>query len=509
MGDLDLSDTERMTKLQLFELNALQVVGDWSVHDDGDGHLFYHNFKSGISQWIVPEDLAALETEFMMKLMLQNAVARSNVWTAHDAGNGTLYYFNSKTRQSVWERPCDWGKLETNVENKTEREVQEEKENEKVITENQEKRKRQNHELSKTKQGEAAKEQLELHGNIQLQEEDLPLTIEERRLTDERQKQEEKGIELFRVMLRDKNIMPFCKWSVALPQIAGDPRFLGVPTMDKRRVIFENFVKHRREELKLENKGKLKQAKTLFANLLSEHFRLDTWEPSTTLSVFLSTLETHIDAERYKNIQENALALLKLSTQEKIYAKAVADFKMEALKRDGEQLRLMNYFDKKIHTEGNKTLQWESDELQNLLREYYSNAALSGEAHTLLSKDRQRQIFEELILRRCASARDETEPGRLQSSTKKRTHSSGHKHDVSNSRRESRQSRNNNRLRSRSVSRSKSYERNRSFCNRRNSRHRSSSSSQSSSHKKHSSRSHIQHRRRLYSPSRSRSRTRR
>lgn len=71
------SDTELTAEQKLYWLNALQVVGDWSVHDDGDGRLFYYDRRTDSSQWEVPDGLASLETEFMMKLMLQNAVARS------------------------------------------------------------------------------------------------------------------------------------------------------------------------------------------------------------------------------------------------------------------------------------------------------------------------------------------------------------------------------------------------------------------------------------------------
>lgn len=497
-----------------YRLNALQVVGDWSVHDDGDGRLFYYDRKANLSQWEVPGDLAALETECMMKLMLQNAVARSNVWTAHDAGNGTLYYFNSKTRLSVWERPREWNEAKTVGESEADVKVQKERQNETGVKKEKEdavKKRKKNKRHEGEREKAAGEKQLEAKEDDHVQEEDLPLTEEEVRAEEERKAQEHKRNEQFRAMLRDKNIMPLCKWSVALPQIAGDPRFMGVPTMDERRALFENFVKHRREDLKVEKKSKLKQAKRLFAELLNEQFQLDTWEPSTTLSVFLSTLETHVDAERYKQIQANALALLTLSSQEKIYTKAVADYNSEALKKDGEQFRLMNFLEKGLLPQDRKTLQWESVEVQDLIREFYSNASSSGESPALLSKVQQKHVFDELVARGCSSTRIKTE---FQSSPKRRARIKENKQSEASLQRESRHSQHDRgrsrsrRLQNRSISRSQSRERDRSYQRRKSSRRRSSSSSRSSSPKKSSSRRTYRRRRHSYSSSRSRSRTR-
>ncbi|GMF09481.1 unnamed protein product [Phytophthora lilii] len=415
MGDQELpeppplppSDADRTAEQKLYVLNALQVVGDWSVHDDGDGRLFYYDRKADASQWEVPDDLAALETEFMMKLMLQNAVARSGAWTAHDAGNGTLYYFNSKTRQSVWERPSEWGEAEAAAAAEArEKEVAatKAKKEEEVKAEKKEKKEKKKHKKGKKHKEKVEdvpedKEEKPKEEEPEEVEEEVPLTPEELKAEEERKAREQKRIEQFRAMLRDKNIMPLCKWSVALPQIAGDPRFMGVPTMDERRAIFEHFVKHRREDLKAEKKSKLKQAKQLFMQLLREQFQLDSWEPETTLSVFLSTLEKHVDAERYKQVQDDALALLTLSAQEKIYAKAVADYKSEALQRDGEQLRLTKFLEDKLASQDKSSLRWESDEVPKLIREFYSSADSGGEPSALLPVQKQQQVFEDLVAR--------------------------------------------------------------------------------------------------------------
>ncbi|CAI5746740.1 unnamed protein product [Peronospora destructor] len=378
------SDANMTADQKLYWLSALHVVGDWSVHDDGDGRLFYYDRRTDSSQWEVPEGLVSLETEFMTKLMLQNAVARSSVWTAHDAGNGTLYYFNAKTRVSAWERPSEWGEAEAvaSVEAREKKAADTEKEKEK-----------------EKKEREGAEE-----GDEEAEKEEEPLTAEEVLAEKEHNVRKQKWIEQFLAMLRDKNIMPFCKWSVALPQIAGDPRFMGVPMMNERRAIFDHFVEHRREGLKMEKKSKMKHAKQVFTQFLREQFQLDLWKPKTTLNVFLSTLDDNLEPERYKQVQDDALVFLTLSTQEKIYSKAVAEYKSEALKRDGEQLRLTKFLEDKLVMEDTLILQWEGDEAQKLIREFYSSELLSG---MLLSEQKQRQVFEELIARKTCDLKRE------------------------------------------------------------------------------------------------------
>ncbi|KAI9914544.1 hypothetical protein PsorP6_008395 [Peronosclerospora sorghi] len=400
---IPISNTELMEDQKLYRINALQVVGEWSVHDDGHGRIFYYSFKSDSSQWKVPEDLMSLETEFMMKLMLENAVARSGDWTAHDAGNGTLYYFNSKTRVSAWERPSEWGGTVTVAATEAHKEdyiaevvqIEEgEKEEVKDLIKTKEKKKAKKHKKQKEKGAEqenALKDEAKAEEDNENKE---PLTVADLKADEEHNSRKQKWTEQFRAMLRDKNIMPLCKWSVALPQIAGDPRFVGVPTMDERRAIFNDFVKNRREDLKAEKKSKLKHAKQIFTDFLHEQFKLDSWEPSTTLRIFLSTLEDNLQRERYERIQHDALALLTLSTQEKIYAKAVADYKSEALKRDGEQLRLTKFLENKLATEDKSTLQWESSYVRSLFVEFYRSVVTSGE---LLSEPKQRQVFDEVV----------------------------------------------------------------------------------------------------------------
>lgn len=203
---------------ELYRLNALDVVGSWSVHDDSEGHLFYYDHSTNESRWELPSELQGLESEFMMKLLIQGAIAKSGPWTAHEVGNGTLYYFNQKTRESVWERPSSWGaesaeSQQTNTSNTTPK-VKEKKERKPV---------------QKKMEKNVITDQVEKKPTAEEVHVEEPLTEEEILLQQQREEDRNRKHTAFREMLRDKKIMPFCKWSVAFPSIAMDPRFLAVP----------------------------------------------------------------------------------------------------------------------------------------------------------------------------------------------------------------------------------------------------------------------------------------
>ncbi|KAF1328325.1 Spliceosomal protein fbp11/splicing factor prp40, partial [Globisporangium splendens] len=400
---------------KLFRLNALHTLGEWTVHDDDQGHLFYYNLSTHEAQWTPPPEFTSLEGELMMKLMLQHAVARSGFWSAHDAGNGTLYYFNERTRASVWERPEEWGVVPPPPPPQEEEAEQEEakptkpggtadhKEDEEAAEERPKKDKKSKKSRKKKSKSAEVDDEEPTDGDekIEAQEaeeepQERPLSEEEREAAKRKEEEERKRIESFRQMLRDKKIMPFTKWSVAMPRILSDPRFMAVPTMDERRAIFEHFVQHRRDDLKAEKKAKLADAKKVFTGLLRELFAKQieesSWDAKTSLPVFLATLEDAVDAARYKQLQDDALALLPTTVQEKVYEKTLSEFKKKADKIEAEEYALSTFLEKKMSSSKQDAVAWESDEAQQLLASFYESKEGDDKA-PLLSSERQRNVF--------------------------------------------------------------------------------------------------------------------
>lgn len=168
-------------------------------------------------------------------------------------------------------------------------------------------------------------------------------------------------------------------------------------SMEERRAIFEHFVTNRRDDLKAEKKAKLKDAKKAFSALLREQFACQlsdgTWDAKTSLSVFLSTLEDALDAEKYKSIQENAMALLPTSVQEKLFEAVVTEFKEQAEKVKAEESGLFAFLQQQLTTgDAAASLRdagWESEQLQQVVTTFYASKATKA----LLSKEQQRKVY--------------------------------------------------------------------------------------------------------------------
>ncbi|XP_050372348.1 pre-mRNA-processing protein 40C isoform X2 [Argentina anserina] len=79
----------------------------------------------------------------------------------------------------------------------------------------------------------------------------------------------EEGITQFKEMLKERGIAPFSKWEKELPKIVFDPRFKVIPSYS-RRALFEHYVKTRAEEERKEKRAAQKASIEAFKHLLAE-----------------------------------------------------------------------------------------------------------------------------------------------------------------------------------------------------------------------------------------------
>ncbi|XP_050275850.1 pre-mRNA-processing protein 40C isoform X2 [Quercus robur] len=74
----------------------------------------------------------------------------------------------------------------------------------------------------------------------------------------------------FKEMLKERGVAPFSKWEKELPKIVFDPRFKAIPSYSARRSLFEHYVKTRAEEERKEKRAAQKAAIEGFKQLLDE-----------------------------------------------------------------------------------------------------------------------------------------------------------------------------------------------------------------------------------------------
>ncbi|RHZ20220.1 hypothetical protein DYB37_009522 [Aphanomyces astaci] len=275
--------------------------GVWTEYSAGDGWTYFYNEETQESAWEMPIEMREARGE--MQAMLKTALAFSGDWGAFDAGFGTIYYFHLPSNHSMWERPAEWGQ-------------------EPEIT---------YAELALQQESKQTAEPPPIFPPLppspsttttaETTHDDKSTPVE----TDEERAESIQRIEAFRQMLRDKHIMPYCKWEAALPRIALDDRFRAIPTMDERRAIYEHFLKHRKAEIAKEGKSNFKAARKAFRDGLAlalDRFPLDQIskkkKPFDAFMTWFSTAHAEIFATL-----DHARGVLSLADQEKVYQKKV------------------------------------------------------------------------------------------------------------------------------------------------------------------------------------------
>ncbi|KAF7663194.1 hypothetical protein LDENG_00214820 [Lucifuga dentata] len=82
----------------------------WVEGKTEDGHIYYYNTLTGESQWEKPESFQGKSPDSTQ--LGQNESSSGTVWTEAVSPDGYTYYYNTETGESSWERPVDFPPLE-------------------------------------------------------------------------------------------------------------------------------------------------------------------------------------------------------------------------------------------------------------------------------------------------------------------------------------------------------------------------------------------------------------
>ena len=78
----------------------------WSEHKAPDGRMYYYNSESKESVWQKPEDL----------LLPAERLMRHLPWKEHKSDTGRSYFYNSETKKSTWDIPQELERVKAVVE---------------------------------------------------------------------------------------------------------------------------------------------------------------------------------------------------------------------------------------------------------------------------------------------------------------------------------------------------------------------------------------------------------
>ena len=68
---------------------------NWTEHKAQDGRVYYYNSVTKESRWERPDDFYGAKK------------APSSVWAEYKTNDGRTYYYNSVTKESRWEKPVE------------------------------------------------------------------------------------------------------------------------------------------------------------------------------------------------------------------------------------------------------------------------------------------------------------------------------------------------------------------------------------------------------------------
>eukprot|EP01053_Blabericola_migrator_P000812 Blabericola_migrator_1__811@NODE_11_length_24785_cov_110_100736_g8_i0_p3_GENE_NODE_11_length_24785_cov_110_100736_g8_i0NODE_11_length_24785_cov_110_100736_g8_i0_p3_ORF_typecomplete_len674_score119_76FF/PF01846_19/7_6e03FF/PF01846_19/6_5e08FF/PF01846_19/1_4e02FF/PF01846_19/1_6FF/PF01846_19/0_48WW/PF00397_26/3_7e07WW/PF00397_26/0_18RhoGAPFF1/PF16512_5/0_34Ntox28/PF15605_6/7_6e02Ntox28/PF15605_6/2_9e03Ntox28/PF15605_6/1_8PSII_Pbs27/PF13326_6/0_65Glyco_hyd_101C/PF17451_2/1_3Glyco_hyd_101C/PF17451_2/ len=79
----------------------------WREHRTNEGRIFWHNTKTGKSTWDKPDEL---------KTDLEKVLATSTSWREYPGGDGKTYWHNLETKQSEWDVPQEVREIQERME---------------------------------------------------------------------------------------------------------------------------------------------------------------------------------------------------------------------------------------------------------------------------------------------------------------------------------------------------------------------------------------------------------
>ncbi|KAG0171668.1 hypothetical protein DFQ28_000472 [Apophysomyces sp. BC1034] len=278
----------------------------WTEYRAPGGQVYWYNTHTGQSSWQrpvmppvphAPAPVVAAQPS-QVKQKKQRIKVEGTSWMIVKTEDGTEFYYDKSTKQSVWEMPKE---LEEALESQKKRKLEEDEE-ESVEAKRQ-----------KANEGEEATEMTEEDIMWQLQNMDpeemaelglntsalpegevpskepeptttkaatVPGTEELSNVTPvsavqqppivaENQLSEEERVEQFTQMLSEKDISPYGTWEKELPKMICDERYTLVQSHSKRKSLFNNYCRVLVQQLKA-SKPKTKSPEEAYASLLAD-----------------------------------------------------------------------------------------------------------------------------------------------------------------------------------------------------------------------------------------------
>ncbi|PVU85534.1 hypothetical protein BB560_006981 [Smittium megazygosporum] len=232
-------------------------MSSWAIHKTSDGRVYYYNSKTKTSSWEKPDEL---KTEFEVRLrhfqLFSNSISIKTLWKEYMAPGGRKYWYNSQTKETTWDIPdevkvnASAPKFDMNtlsVVNPIKAHKPQDQ-NESVNTPSASKQETQ------TK---AEQKSVQLNKNIKLPSLDEITS-------------KEKAESAFKLLLEYYNIPQNSSWEQVMRLIISEPLYNCLNSVSEKKDMFYQYLKEQREKKNRQEKELIKTARLNFYSMLDQ-----------------------------------------------------------------------------------------------------------------------------------------------------------------------------------------------------------------------------------------------
>ncbi|CAI5765166.1 pre-mRNA-processing factor 40 homolog B isoform X1 [Podarcis lilfordi] len=307
------------------------VKPSWTEHRAPDGRVYYYNSETKQSSWEKPDELKS-----KAELLLSRCP-----WREYRSETGKPYYYNTQSKESRWTRPRDLDDIEALIKEEEEE------------AERQPQPQQPEAPLSgpdSPTPSSAATSDTEGTGGIEGQEtpgtEGGPTAAEEeiasscdpvRRDEEDRGpgnawSNKEEAKQAFKELLKDKGVPASASWEQAMKLISSDPRFSALPKLSEKKQAFNAYKAQRDKEEKEEARLRAKEAKEELQRFLEQHSKMSSITRYRKAEQMFGELEVWavVPERDRKEIYDDVLFFL--AKKEKEHAKQLRKRNIQALK---------------------------------------------------------------------------------------------------------------------------------------------------------------------------------
>lgn len=234
----------------------------WTEHTAPDGRKYYYNSKTRESRWEKPDEMKSKTTE-------ATGAPNQCYWAEYKTNEGRTYYYNSVTKESKWEKPPELEELE---KAKTKTLKQESPTDDSQVTD---KTTKQSSEIEHAIKATLADIELPMEGlsnpkpnsvDSDMESNDsiespktkasgisLPSNAPAVNFADKKQ-----AMEAFKELLREKHVPSKANWEQALKLISSDARYQSLKHLAEKKQAFNAYKIQKLKEEKEEERKKFK-----------------------------------------------------------------------------------------------------------------------------------------------------------------------------------------------------------------------------------------------------------